>query len=206
MRTLCRLVLTFLALSLAADAALSQAAGSKLFGLSGLARQKGVQDELKMTKKQADAVPKIIKDVNARFKDDLAELEELKGAERFKKQSEISKAAGEETDKALAAVLSADQMTRLKQIQVQQRGPYAFSEADVVEALKLSKDQQKKVREIEAEYQKALGEASKLTDANERTKKVAAAIKDALDKDLALLTDEQKKAWKTLTGDPYKGK
>jgi hypothetical protein len=190
-----------------AGLARGQASGApKLFGLSGLAKQKGVQTELKLTKQQADMVQTVITAVNAKYEKDLAKLDELKGQEKFKKQAEIYKAAGEETNRGLAAALTQPQMKRLGQIHIQQRGPYAFSEPEVVTQLKLTKDQQKKLRGVEMEYQKALLEAGKAADLDERNKKVTAAIKDALTKQLALLTEDQKKVWKELTGEPYKGR
>jgi hypothetical protein len=197
-----------------------QATGAKLFGLSGLAKQKGVQAELKMTKQQADMVLTIITAINAKYgKDltqiekDLAQLSELKGqeyakkrAEVYRKQAETYKAAGEDTNKSLAASLSPAQMKRLQQIHIQQRGPYAFGEPEVSGPLKLTKEQQKKMRSFEMEYQKALLEVAKIADLDERNKKVGAAARDALGKQLALLSDDQMKVWKDLTGEPYKGK
>jgi hypothetical protein len=206
MPALCRISVAFLLGTLIAQTAQSQGTGNKLFGLSGLAKQKGVADELKMTKKQSDAVLKIIQDVNAKHKDDIAKLDDFKGAERYKKESELYKLCADETNKALADTLGADQMKRLRQIHIQQRGPYAFAETEVVDVLKLSKEQQKKIRAVDLEYQKALAEIAKLTDPNEKTKKVTAAIQDAMTKDLAVLTDDQKKAWSDFIGPPYKGK
>jgi hypothetical protein len=175
------------------------------FGLTYLARDKGTQNELKMTKKQIDAVPKLIADLNEKYKDDLGRAKELKPAERYKKEGELFKVAGEEANRGLAAVLGADQFKCLKQLHVQRRGPYAFSETEVVAALQLTKEQKKKMRDMETEYQKALLEVNKLTDADERTRKVTAALKEAMDRAMAVLTDEQKKTWKDLIGERYKG-
>jgi hypothetical protein len=179
--------------------------GAKLFGLTYLAKDKGAQAELKLTKKQADAIQKLIQDVNDKLKDDYAKLKDLKPAERYKKESELNKTGSDEANKALADILSADQLKRLKQLHVQRRGPYAFSEAEVAAALQLTKGQQKKLKEMESDYQKALLETNKLTDADERTRKVAAAIKEAMDKAMTILSDAQKKTWKELTGERYKG-
>lgn len=181
------------------------ATGNKLFGLTYLAKEKGAQTELKMTKKQADAVQKLIADLNDKYKDDYAKLKDLKPAERYKKESELNKTAADEANKAIGDILSAEQLKRLKQLHVQRRGPYAFGEAEVIAALQLTKEQQKKLRDMETDYQKALVEVNKLTDLDERTKKVTAAVKEAMDKAMAILTDEQKKTWKDLTGERYKG-
>lgn len=197
--TICGILLTSLASGQAAT-------GTKVFGLSGLAKQKGVQDELKMTKAQADGVGKLIQEFNDRTKDDFAKLKDLKDGERFKKEAELYKAKGDEANQQLTTLLGADKFKRLKQIHVQQRGPYAFTESETADALKLTKEQLKKLRDIQGEYQKALADAAKLTDANERTQKLTGAIKEALDKDLAVLSDDQKQTWKELTGPPYKGK
>jgi len=178
---------------------------TKFFGLTYLAREKSTQKELMMSVKQADAVQKLIVDLNDKYKDDFAKVKELKPAERYKKESELAKTAAEEANKGLADLLGADQFKRLKQLHVQRRGPYAFSETEVIAALQLTKDQQKKLRDMEADYAKALLEVNKLTDLEERGKKMTTAIKEAMDKAMGILNDEQKKTWKDLTGERYKG-
>jgi hypothetical protein len=201
-RSLCFVLLFLLGAGLA-DA--QDKTPPKLFGLSYLAREKSTQKELKMTTKQSDAVQKLIADLNDKYKDDLAKFKELKPAERYKKEGELYKTAGDEANKMLADILGSEQFKRLKQLHAQRRGPYAFSETDVIAALQLTKEQQKKLRDMEIDYQKALLEVNKLTDAEERTKKVTAAIKEAMDKAMTILSDEQKKTWKDLTGERYKG-
>src|SRR5262249_38491830 len=160
------------------------------FGLSGLFMQTGVQTELKAAPKQIDQAKKLVQDVNAKHKDDFAKLKDLAGAAKYKAESDLNKTCAEEVNKGMAEVLNATQMKRLKQIQVQQRGVYAFSEAEVAAALKISKEQTQKLRAVEKDYQQALAEASKLPDALEKAKKAGAANKEALDKSLAILDDE----------------
>jgi hypothetical protein len=205
MPRLCRFALVLVFLLGASQADAQDKMPPKFFGLTYLAREKSTQKELKMSVKQADAVQKLIVDLNDKFKDDLAKLKDLKPAERFKKEAEMYKMAGEEANKGLAGLLGADQFTRLKQLHVQRRGPYAFGESEVSTALQLTKEQQKKLRDMEADYQKALLEVNKLTDQEERGKRMTAAIKEAMDKAMGILTDEQKKTWKDLTGERYKG-
>ena len=201
MRPFCHLPALCLPLLLAASA-LAQS----VYGLATLVSQPGVQKELKLTEKQADQAKKVAQAVTAKYQDELNQLKTLQGAELFKKQGELTKKIAEESNTALSGVLSAAQFQRLKQIRTQQRGIYAFSEPDVAAALNLSKDQTKKLRAVEKDYQTALLDASKLADAAAKAQAANTANKDALAKALDILDDTQKKAWKDLTGDPYRGK
>lgn len=201
MRPFCHVLALCLTLLLATGA-LAQT----VYGLATLITQPGVQKELKLTEKQADQAKKIAQAVTAKYQDELAQVKALQGAERFKKEGELSKKIAAESNTALAGVLSGEQFKRLKQIRTQQRGIYAFSEPDVAAALNLSKDQTKKLRAVEKDYQTALLEANKLADAGAKAQAANTANKDSMAKALDILDDTQKTAWKDLTGEPYRGK
>jgi hypothetical protein len=206
MRSLCKTAGSLVAGFLLVQLVQAQAPTTPVYGMAGLVTQPGVQKELKLTDKQVDQVKKAAQAVTEKHKDELAQAKMLQGAEKFKKESELSKLIAEESNTALATVLSADQVTRLKQIRMQQRGIYAFGEADVSTALKLTPEQSKKIRAVDKEYQLALIEIGKLATAEEKANAANTAIKDALTKALDILDENQKKTWNALTGPPYRGK
>jgi hypothetical protein len=67
------------------------------------------------------------------------------------KRKRYSESAGR-IEAVVAGILSPRQVDRLRQITRQVRGPAAFGDADVAEALDLSRDQKDAIRRIQAEY------------------------------------------------------
>jgi hypothetical protein len=167
-----------------------------------LAQQKSVQDELKLSEEQIEK----LKQVGAKMREAFGggggggDREEAR-----KKFAEATQAA----EKDMAGILSADQTKRLKEITLQQIGPMAFARPEVAKEVGLSDDQQAKVKEItdayssetRAQFQAGGGGG----DREEARKKRETLRKDTGDKLLALLKDDQKKAWEKLVGEPFKG-
>ena len=104
-----------------------------------------------------------------------------------------------------ALSFSPEQSRRFDQISAQAHGILAFACRAVDEKLKLTDDQKSKIREIvEATRSSFAGAFNKDASEQERTEardKRAAAQKENMTKVQALLTDDQKKAWKELTGE-----
>ncbi len=166
-----------------------------------LLRDPKVQTELKLTDEQKEKFQKI----GEKYKDD---FDKARADMDFKKIGELMKQAGDDAEKAAPDILQADQLKRLKQLEVQRGGLEAFSRDDVQTALKLSDKQKKDIDEAKTELEKdatdmlkdAQGDREKMADA---IKKVMALRKDAVDRAVDGLTDDQKKTWKDLTGDKF---
>lgn len=79
----------------------------------------------------------------------LSDEERTKQRDKF---AESMKKATEKFQPKVNEILDAAQRDRLKQIQLQWSGPQAFQNAEVVAALKLSKDQQEKLASITKEF------------------------------------------------------
>jgi len=105
----------------------------------------------------------------------------------------------------LASVLKPEQSRRLKQISIQQRGSQAFNEEDVQTTLKLTDDQKDKIKTLNEDAGKEMREIFQNAQGNfrEAGEKAGAVRKETMEKVLALLTDEQKKSWKEMTGEPF---
>jgi hypothetical protein len=102
----------------------------------------------------------------------------------------------------LGRVLTEQQAVRLRQIYRQVRGPWAFSEPDIVQALSLTGEQKDGIRAIQAECRDATFRRGPFGDhqaAADRLKK------DAIARILAQLTPPQVDAWKDLSGEPFTG-
>ncbi len=116
----------------------------------------------------------------------------------------LNETVNDEVKKALS--FTAEQSKRFDQISLQAHGLMAFASTAVDEKLKLTEDQKSKIREIAETTRTALaGAFNKDASEQERTdarNKMAAAHRENMTKVQALLTDDQKKAWQELTGEP----
>lgn len=177
-------------------------------GLATLVTNEGVQKELKLADDQAVKAKEIADKLREKHKDEFKGLFKLEGEERRTKMQEVLKTVNEETAKELGAVLKPEQLKRLKQIELQQRGSRAFEDQEVVKSLKISDEQKEKLKAIGEESGKQMREIFQGAQGNreEAAKKFQALRKETMDKALAVLSDDQKKAWKELTGEPFEVK
>jgi Spy/CpxP family protein refolding chaperone len=176
------------------------------FGASGLVRNPSVQKELKLTDEQVAKVAEVVKQVDAKHGEEFKAARDIADQQqRREKFGELQKTVSAEVLKDLTGVLQPDQLKRLKQIELQVRGTRAFQEADVQKELNLTDDQKDKLKTISEDAGKEMQEIRKSSQGNfqEAGKKIRAAQKEALEKAVAVLTPDQKKSWKEMTGEPF---
>ncbi len=171
------------------------------FAMSGLMLlgQKSVQEELKLSTDQV----KKIEELNTKNRENFGKLRDLDREERAKKMQEINK----ENQKAVAGILSKEQAKRLHQLTLQIGGSRSFANPEVAKELKLTDDQQKKIKDIQEAAQQ---EQRKLFqggggDREAARKKMQEIRKATNDKVMGVLTADQKAKWKEMTGEPFKG-
>jgi Spy/CpxP family protein refolding chaperone len=169
-------------------------------GLGFLAMNPGVQKEIKVTDEQRDKLKDAMTKVREDHKDDFAKFRDLSDEEKQK----LMKTFNDETDKALGKVLDDKQMKRLRQIGLQQQGARAFQNPEVQGKLKLTNDQKEKIKTLNEEaIQKMRDLFQGGGDREENAKKFAELRKDTMEKVTGVLTDDQKKTWKEMTGEPF---
>jgi hypothetical protein len=130
--------------------------------------------------------------------------------------AEISKVAYKE----LGDVLKKEQVERLKQIDRQYMGVNAFTDPEVESALKLTDSQKISIKSYTGDFAKDRTDINKeagfgggkggggkgtfdLEKFQEVQKKVQKVQKEYISKAVDNLTDEQKKTWKSLIGEPF---
>lgn len=177
-------------------------------GLAGsymLLRNKSVQEELKLSEEQSEKVTKIVEEAGAKMRE---KFEAIPEDERREKGPEVFRAVNDEIKAAAKDVIGAEKLTRLDQIILQQQGIQAFVSAKVQEKLKLTDDQKSKIKEIADDTQSKRQElfAGFADDREGTMQKLIALRKESSEKAAALLTDDQKKSWKELTGKPFEVK
>ncbi len=171
-------------------------------GVANLLGMEVVQKDLNLEQDQIDKAKTAIKEVTDKYQSEMAELRNLQGEERMEKGRELNKKVTDETLKALASVLKPEQIDRLKQIQLQQRGAQAFNDAEVQKSLKLTDEQKEKIKTINDDAGKEMREMFQGGGARgpEAAQKMNELRKATGEKVMSVLTPEQKETWKTMTG------
>jgi Spy/CpxP family protein refolding chaperone len=198
MRTLSIRLLAVAVVALVASPAFAQQGGGG-FQLGGvrLLQNKSVQEELKMTDEQKEAVKKVADEYGPKLREAFQNMDREKAQEIQQAQT-----------KASLATLKPEQVKRFKQIDLQVSGLVALGREDVQKELKLTDEQKNKIKEISENLQKEMREI--FQDAGqdrekrqEAQKKIATMRTEAFDKVKAALTDEQKATWKEMVGEKF---
>ena len=183
-----------------------------------------LQKELKITDDQKKALKPMMDKAEALNK----ERQEMfaggaGGFDREKMQAMMEKGTklAEEAKAEVEKALTPDQVKRAKQIEVQMMGMRAFSNEDVAKKLNVTDDQKEKLKTVMEEYGKESqdlrqeygirgfggggggGEPPSPEKMAEYQKKNKALTDETMEKIMKGMTDEQKKAWKEMTGDAF---
>jgi hypothetical protein len=175
-------------------------------GLAGLLQNEGVQKELKLDKDEITKATAAAKKVRDAHQEEFAKVRDLDAPERGTKMREIGAVMNAEVVTALGTILKPEQLKRLKQIELQIQGAMAFTSPDVQKSLKLTNDQIEKIKTINDDAQaerRSLFSGGGGGRNQGNFQKMQAMQKETLTKIEGVLTDEQKKSWKDMTGEPF---
>ena len=176
-------------LALAALVWLTDPCGAQFPPRFPLLKNKEVQKDLKLSEEQA-----------AKINDLYAEHSKIdpKNKESFAKVEKLTE--------EILGTLTPDQTKRHKQLQIQHHGANALGYDEVVEPLKLTDEQQTKIREtlneMSAKIKKIVADAGGFKEAQP---KIAELQKKTLADLVKTLTDKQQTQWRTLIGEPFQG-
>ena len=168
-----------------------------------LLKDRQVAKEIKLTGAQELAARRALFEPLGKFTQALNKLQDLKLEEFQARSREARMVYNEEEREVVGKVLRPAQFKRIKQIQVQGAELDAFLQPAVQKELKLSTEQKDKVKDAARAYRKASEEIEKGTDADAVRKKRAALREETMKNLVALLTEEQQKKWKDMTGEPF---
>ncbi len=152
--------------------------------------QPAVLDDLRLDGEQRPKVKAFCDRVGKQWLESLADVGRVSPAERSRRAVERARDYEAEVNR----LLTRGQQRRLAQLGLQAEGPGAFGQPDVVAALGLTAEQRERIRLIEEEA--IFGWLRAPTDAPER-------LPD--ERVLAVLTEEQARRWKEMTGEPPRG-
>jgi serine/threonine protein kinase len=100
-------------------------------------------------------------------------------------------------------ILTAEQLRRLRQIDLQVRGAAAFRDPDVAAALKLTDAQKERIRAIEGDRLPPPGRRGGPGGPQKPPPRLDPETRQEV---LKLLTDEQRARWHELAGEPFRGR
>jgi RNA polymerase sigma factor (sigma-70 family) len=161
-------------------------------GVYWLVRQPAVQEDIKATTEQLRALAMLDKAAQQRLQDHRAARDFVRGS------IELAQAQEE----AVADILTAEQLRRVRQIHLQSQGLGALDDPQIAGKLKLTEQQRQRIAGRQKEIVQQL-----LVNLNEKN------LREARDKQQALLTqiiaddfsDEQRALWRGLAGPPFTG-
>ena len=201
-----------------------QPGGTRPAGAASLTPQVVSNKDLQADLKVTDAQKEKFKDPAAKLTEVAKKMADLRPAtgggrpdmtKMTEVRAEMTK-VNDEVTKVVTDTLDDTQKKRLKQIEVQQMALRAFANADVVKELALTDDQKAKVKTITDDLAKEVGTGARPAGGRpgagtqpdaaalaEARKKRTEATDKAMTKVSAELTDDQKKAWKGLTGEKF---
>jgi hypothetical protein len=179
-----------------AELAASHARASKIlteltllqgFGHWWILADRVVQDDLDLSTEQKKQVGRIADSMPQQLRERRATLLELARA----------------TEKSLTELLTPAQSARFKQIilQVTQRGPYGFTDPELVQALQLTTAQKDRIHSILTETFPPRGETTPFEPGMKKGKRPP-SWRHTEEKILALFGAGQKEKWRELTGEP----
>jgi hypothetical protein len=178
--------------------------GPGMGGGGMILRAENVQKDLKLSGEQIGKIDTTLRSVQEKHRDDFAALSDLGPQERMPKMISLNKAVADDVKKGLS--MTSKQAKRYDQISLQQRGLMAFADPTVVEKLNLTRDQRSQIREIASAGGTGRGlDALKNASAEEKKdafRKMRERQRENMKKVMAVLSDDQKKEWKELTGEP----
>ena len=135
-------------------------------GLLLLLRNESVQKDLQLTPEQIDKLKELGKTpvkARPRAMGELSATSPRRTAKRSCRIAAEAEARGEEIKKKIEAILTTEQLARLKEIRLQAAGPAALVHPDVVKALNLTDEQKEKIKTLRQQVADLRKEAGKLS-------------------------------------------
>ena len=168
------------------------------FGGQLLLAEPQVQEDLKITSEQKTKLKEVVDKLKQGWAENKDKIEKMTPEERGKLAKETSK----KTNDAIVGILDENQVKRLKQLDLQDRGPLALFDPDVRKALDVTDDQ---ITQVKALVKETLPELEKAHKMGDRTK-MGELVKSARENFQKLFTKEQKAKWTEMIGEPLQWK
>jgi len=165
-----------------------------------------VQEELKLSdaqkQKMLDTLPEYLPETMKIVET----LPDLKPGVREKAMQAHRQKSGERFTASLRGILTAQQLRRLQQLQLQHEGPGALGRPEIRKSLKITQEQLMKfvgvIQDMQKQIEPLIKEAQSGGNPEEIRPRVIKIRKDHEEKIETLMTDSQREQWKAMRGNP----
>jgi serine/threonine protein kinase len=172
-------------------------------GQLALLKEPSVLDDLHLNDEQRAKLAELAPVQEKRWRDVFAEFLQLTRVERRQRLVDLARTHKAEVN----GILTSEQRKRLRQIALQAEGLAAFSESEVVADLKLTADQRERLRLLAADADiGGRDRAGPGGPSADRQYAPEQRLKAANEHIQQVLTAEQARQWRELTGEPYQGR
>jgi hypothetical protein len=159
-----------------------------------------VQKELKLDEGQIEKAQALATEIREKSMGLRDQLEGLQGQEMMTKRQELMKPINEKAMKDAHAFLKPEQVKRMHELSLQQRGPAALANDEALaKKFNVTEEQKTKIRTINQDMMAEMRDMAP----EERQSGMAKLRKETNTKIVALMTEDQKKMWKESTGEPF---
>src|SRR5579864_9513697 len=166
-----------------------------------------VQDELKLSDAEKQKLESHLEETVHDAMQFFQKLEGLTPEERDKELQAYRQKAHAKLASFLKDTLSADQLKRLRQLELQQEGPFALGQPDVMAEMKLSDAQRMQfmglVQEMQKKIEPLIKEAQSKGNHEEIRPKAMKLRKEYAAKIEAVLSPAQREKWQEMLGQPF---
>jgi hypothetical protein len=179
---------------------------TQALGLSFLVFHGKVQEELKLSDEQKQKLQKRLQGTVQDAMQFFQKLDDRKPEEREQELSSYRQGAQEKLATFLNETLKDGQLKRLRQLELQQQGPFALGQPDVAQELKITDEQRNQfvmvVQEMQTKIEPLIKEAQSGGNPEEIRPRVMKIRREHEGRIEALLSDGQKKQWQEMLGEP----
>lgn len=160
---------------------------------------------LGLTQTQFNSLNAVASRLQQQSRSQLGQLGKLAATERDRRRQQINDKHNQQFQKEAAGILSAKQMARYRQLELQARGPGAFDDPEIQKKLALSARQRQQMKALRDRFERQLSELRKLSrnGDTEAGRRVAAYHKQFLVKANDLLDPAQRRTWRELIGEDF---
>ena len=163
----------------------------------------GVRDQLKLQPDQFQKLEKSYMGYYGKYKTSLGSLDKLNEQERAQKLNDLSSTFGSDVIKSAEGTLTPEQLQRFRQLYIQYRGYDALIDPDIQRKLKLTDEQREQLRKYGRQYNEQMTAIYKDANREAAIKRYNELRRQSSDRINSTLTEDQRRAWRDITGDPY---
>jgi hypothetical protein len=168
-------------------------------------RNPDIRRMLNLDDQQFDRLNNSTTQLQTRFRTDFSRLGDLDANERANRLRTLTGDFRNQFLRSAGAVLNPEQMTRFRQLDLQNRGIDAFGDADVRRRLNLNDQQIRRFDDLNTRSTQQMNQFRELAGTNReqamsRYQNFARTLQEERNR---ILTPEQQRTWQELIGDPF---